>query len=312
MAATAESIILHQYDLSPFSEKVRVMLGIKGAEWFSCTQPVIMPKPELTALTGGYRRIPVLQIGADIYCDTGIIGRELERRVAGPTLFPEGDSGLGYALASWSDKIVFNAVVVVLFGSGFRVDDAFVKDREKLSGKFDLEAMKRAVPHMTVQLRAAWDLLETQLSDDRPFLTGDKPGLIDASVYHNLAFLRRGPGSSTASLDGFARLVAWEERVKALGHGRKLGEVSREETLTIARGAQSTADGFVDPRDPLGLKAGDRVRVAADDYGREPIDGELVQLGANRVAIRRHDDRAGDVTVHFPRHGFVVTPAPSA
>ena len=29
-----------------------------------------MPKPNLTALTGGYRKTPVLQIGADIYCNS--------------------------------------------------------------------------------------------------------------------------------------------------------------------------------------------------------------------------------------------------
>ena len=75
-------IILHHYDTSPFSEKVRVMLGVKGLSWRSVIQPVIMPKPELVPLTGGYRRIPVLQIGADVYCDTQVILAELEARQA--------------------------------------------------------------------------------------------------------------------------------------------------------------------------------------------------------------------------------------
>lgn len=52
------AILLHQYDVSPFSEKVRVALGIKGLTWHAVEQPVIMPKPELTALTGGYRKFP--------------------------------------------------------------------------------------------------------------------------------------------------------------------------------------------------------------------------------------------------------------
>src|SRR5271165_1090127 len=59
-------IILHHYETSPYSEKVRLGLGLKGLAWASVEIPVIMPKPDLTALTGGYRKTPVLQIGADI------------------------------------------------------------------------------------------------------------------------------------------------------------------------------------------------------------------------------------------------------
>ena len=87
-------ILLHQYASSPFAEKIRVCLGIKRLAWGAVDEPVIMPKPELVALTGGYRRIPVMQIGADIYCDSQLIVRELERRFPEPTLFPAGDSGL--------------------------------------------------------------------------------------------------------------------------------------------------------------------------------------------------------------------------
>ena len=71
-------IILHHYETSPYSEKVRLGLGLKGLAWGSVEIPVIMPKPDLTALTGGYRKTPVLQIGADIYCDSQLIMRELE------------------------------------------------------------------------------------------------------------------------------------------------------------------------------------------------------------------------------------------
>ena len=72
----AHEIILHNYPNSPFSEKVRVAFGIKGLSWRSVIQPVIMPKPDLIPLTGGYRKIPVMQIGADIFCDSQIILRE--------------------------------------------------------------------------------------------------------------------------------------------------------------------------------------------------------------------------------------------
>src|ERR1700739_2204003 len=86
-------IILHHYDTSPYSEKVRLGFGLKGLAWGSVELPQIMPKPNLTALTGGYRKTPVLQIGADIYCDSQLIMRDLEPRprvAAQPTRLPGG------------------------------------------------------------------------------------------------------------------------------------------------------------------------------------------------------------------------------
>ena len=59
--ATASDLILHHYETSPFSEKVRILLGIKGPPWRSVLSPSIMPKPDLTPLTGGYRRTPQLE-----------------------------------------------------------------------------------------------------------------------------------------------------------------------------------------------------------------------------------------------------------
>ena len=95
-------IILHHYETSPYSEKVRLGLGLKGLAWESVEIPVIMPKPDLTALTGGYRKTPVLQIGADIYCDSQLIMRELERLHPSPSFYPAGH-GAADALAWWAD-----------------------------------------------------------------------------------------------------------------------------------------------------------------------------------------------------------------
>mgnify|MGYP001801963333 CR=1 FL=1 len=73
-------IILHNYPQSPVAEKARVALGIKGLDWHSVEIPRLAPKPTLTKLTGGYRRPPVMQIGADIYCDSAVVIDELNRR----------------------------------------------------------------------------------------------------------------------------------------------------------------------------------------------------------------------------------------
>jgi glutathione S-transferase len=299
-------ILLHQYDSSPFSEKVRVCLGIKNLPWGAVDQPVIMPKPELIPLTGGYRRIPVMQIGADIFCDSQLIVRELERRYPEPTLFPAGDAGLVHAGALWTDRSFFQAAVAVIFGGlGDKVPEAFVKDREALSGRpFDIAAMQAAVPHMTAQLRAHAALVSQQLDDGRAFLGGGRPGLADANAYYNLWFVRSAFRPAASAFADLPRLAEWIERVRAIGHGRRT-ELSVEEALRIARDAEpepavASDDGLI----------GRTVVVAADDYGRDPVEGTLVAATAYQLSLRRSDPVVGDVVVHFPRIGFTLQPRP--
>lgn len=307
MTANASSIILHQYDISPFSEKVCVVLGIKGLEWYACDQPVIMPKPDLTALTGGYRKIPVMQIGADIYCDTQLIIRELERRFPTPTLFPAGDKGTAWGVSMWADRVFFQAAVAIIFGGGTPLaDEAFIKDREKLTGRpFDVKGMTAAAPMMAEQFRAQLGWLEEQLAGGSAFLTGDKPGLADASAYYNLAFTRVASPSGVKLIEAFPGVLAWEKRVREIGHGKR-HEISRDAALDIARDTTSTEQVKADPGEPNSLKPGDNISMMADDYGRDPIAGELVSSSAQHIAIRREDPRIGEVVVHFPRAGFLV------
>ncbi|MEQ9145742.1 MAG: glutathione S-transferase family protein [Parvibaculaceae bacterium] len=307
MTDKQNAILLHQYDISPFSEKVRVALGIKGLDWYAVDEPVIMPKPELTALTGGYRKIPVMQIGADIYCDTQIILRELEKRYPEPSLFVGGDRALGWGLGLWTDRTFFQSAVAVIFGSaGDAVDEDFKKDREKLSGRpFNTDEMKAAVPMMKEQLRAQLDWLQAQLGNDRSFLMGEQPGIADVNAYYNLAFVRWIAPEGAAIIDTFGNVTAWEKRIQEIGHGNRQ-EMSREEALEIARTSTSVEKPKRDPGEPNGLKPGDTLTVMADDYGRDPITGELVSSSAQHIALKRNDPQVGDVTVHFPRAGFLV------
>lgn len=302
-----DRILLHQYDISPFSEKVRVVLGIKQLEWTAVEEPVIMPKPELTALTGGYRRIPVMQIGADVYCDTQIIIRELERRFPEPSIHCGGDRGLAYGLSMWTDRVLFQTVIPIIFGAvGDGLDEAFRKDREAMMGRsFDTAAMKGAAPLLAESLRAQLGWLEEQLSDGRDFLLGERAGLADASVYYNFAFLRWTNPGALALLARLPRTAAWEERLRAIGHGKR-SDTSNTEALEVARAATPATREDRDPDEPNGLAPGDAVTVMADDYGRDPIAGTLVSSSAQHVAIRREHERVGEVVVHFPRAGFLV------
>src|SRR5947208_49587 len=302
-------IILHHYEISPYSEKVRIGLGFKALAWGSVEIPVIMPKPDLTALTGGYRKTPVLQIGADIYCDSQLIMRELERRHPTPSFYPAG-RGAADALAWWAEKTTFSPAAGILFAK--RPDtlpEGFLEDRAKFSGRtIDPGAMVAAVPNLLDQLRAHFDWLDQMLTDGRSFLQGSAASLADLAAYHPIWFLKQNFGPMAVPLDGFPRLLSWAERVAAIGHGRRSPMTSKK-ALDAARDARSIVSATPDARDPIGRKSGQTVTVTPDDTGRDPVVGELVTSGVHEIVIRRSDPAIGEVCVHFPRAGFVVMSA---
>jgi glutathione S-transferase len=304
----ADEIIFHHYWTSPFSEKVRLAFGLKGLAWRSVEQPTIMPKPHLIPLTGGYRKIPVMQIGADIYCDSQLILAELERRFPEVPLMPNG--GLSHAVGFWADRVVFQAAVAVIFGSlGDKVDPAFVKDREALSGRpFDPAQMAAAVPLMREQFRAHTSFLEAQLKARGLYLSGAHATVSDIHAHMNVWFLSSfTPAEAEKLLAEFPLVRAWYAVMNTAGHGTHT-KMTPDEALAVAKAATSIAEEHADPHEPNGLKPGMAVTVMADDYGRDPIKGTLVASSAQRIAIRRSDPAVGDVVVHFPRAGFWVLP----
>src|SRR5690348_7254679 len=234
-------IILHHYDTSPYSEKVRTGFGLKGLAWASVELPVIMPKPNLTALTGGYRKTPVLQIGADIYCDSQLIMRELERRCPSPTFYPAGH-GAADALAWWAEKTTFGQAANVVFAKrSDSLPEGFLEDRAKFSGRnIDPAAMQAALPNALDQLRAHFDWLDQMLTDGRSFLQGSAASLADLAAYHPVWFLQQNFGPRAAPLDGFPMLLRWAERVAAIGHGRRSPTTSKK-ALDAARDASPIA-----------------------------------------------------------------------
>ena len=311
MAATADDIILHHYPESPYSEKVRLIFGLKGLPWRSVKTPRVMPKPDLVPLTGGYRRAPVMQIGADVYCDTQRIAMELERRFPEPSLAPGGNAGLPYALQFWSGRPLFQACVVVAFAAiGDKLPKEFLDDRAKFSGRTtDIGKMKAASPVMLDQVRAHIGFLAAQLDSGKAFLTGDAPGVADFDIYHCLWFVARAAPDAMATLTAsFPELGGWMERINAIGHGT-VEPMEGSEALDVARDATPTAEEAPDRYDHRGFKPGDDVTVTPDDTGRDPVAGTVIASSPTEISIRREDDRVGEVAVHFPRAGFVVAPA---
>lgn len=300
-------IILHHYPTSPFAEKVRIALGIKGLAWRSVIIPMVMPKPDLMPLTGGYRKTPVMQIGADIYCDTQCILRELERRHPQPSLYAGTDAGTANALAFWHDRNLFMPAVGMAFGSRSMEDlpPGFFEDRAKMSGRpVDVDRLRAARPVFVDQLRTQWVWFDRMLADGRAFLQGAQPTLLDCAVYNPCWFIKRNCGV-VAPLTEFPRLLAWLERMEQIGHGTPT-PLDAKEALAIARATTPQATARADANEPFGRKPGMKVEIAPDDTGKDPVVGELLSISAEDVVIRRDDPQAGEVAVHFPRTGFVI------
>jgi len=302
-------IILHHYPQSPVSEKVRIALGIKGLDWRSVTIPRLPPKPDLMPLTGGYRLTPVLQAGADIYCDSICIIRELERRFPEPSLFPGGAAGMIWGVSRWTDGALFRNVIALVFvDAGESMPAEFWADRGTLyfGADFDQDAIRAQLPELLASIRAQFGWMEARAATGRTFMLGDRPGLPDALCYYLLWFIRGRYSKGPEFLSQFPNLCAWEQRVAALGHGNP-SELSAIEALEIAQGAEPAAPEKVDPDDPLGLQLGDPVQVLPEGMdGVTAVAGRLRFLDAQTVTLDRDDDRVGRVAVHFPRIGYRI------
>lgn len=300
-------LILHHYPMSPFSERVRLALGLKNLDWRSLEVNWTLPRPHTMPLTGGYRRIPILQIGADIYCDTLLIARELERRFPQPPLEP---GGLAQAIGAWSGSRFFRAAMpLALTALGDQLTEDFIEDRRRMTGAgFDMERVRAAVPAMREHFRAQLGWLDEALADGRDWLGGEAPSWLDLNAHTQVWFARRFGGEGAAQVAAFPEVAAWADRLEAAGHGRPQ-PVAGEEALEIARAAEPETVPGVDPGEPNGLQPGEAITVSADDYGTDPVAGELVSASAQHVALRRHDAQAGDVVVHFPRAGYLVARA---
>lgn len=311
MTDPCSEIILHNYPQSPVAEKVRVALGIKGVSWHSVEIPRLPPKPQLVALTGGYRRTPVMQIGADIYCDSQCIIRELDRRYPDPTFFPTADAGLMWCLSRWTDGVFFDLTVKIVLGSaGDDLPRDFAEDRGRLYLGPDwaegLKAAGAALPHLVSQIDAPLSWLNSQLSDGRKFLLGDSPGAIDAQIYYAVWFLRGRWDQGPTYLSQYPALERWEENVKAIGHGN-MHDLTPEDAIEQASGCSPLVGGTVAANDPQGLKSGMPVIVAPDvDGGEQPVEGKLIAADPEVITIHRIEPGIGDLHVHFPRAGYQV------
>jgi glutathione S-transferase len=309
-------IVLHHYAFSTFSEKVRLALGLKGLAYRSVDIPGLPPRPLLEPLTGGYRRVPVLQIGADICCDTHVILPTLERLFGAPghpSLYPGGCEGVARGLSfAWDRALWIPTIAVLTHFIGDHIPPEFLKDRKESYLYVDIgkEAMAPELPRYRQHVTAQYAWLKTALADGRRFIFGNDASALDLTCYQTIHLLRKNcPAEVDAMLGIDGPLPGWYDRVTAIGHGQPTPTTS-EEALALARAAHPLPVTHLRPDgDAGGLCAGATVTVTPDDNARVPVTGTLVAASDSEIVIHRQDAMAGDLHLHFPRLGFDVVPA---
>lgn len=304
------AMILHHYWPSPVAEKVRKVLGIKNASWRSVEIPRLPPKPDLMPLTGGYRLTPVLQIGADVFCDSRAIIREIDRRITEPTLFPGGADGMAWGVGEWVDGPLFLLTILAVFVDTFEgpTPEGFWKDRCDLyfGEGFDVDKTVAELPNTLAKIRAEFSWMNTRVSSGRNFMLGVEPGLPDALCHYVIWFIRGRYSGGAELLSEFPALNAWEDRMQAIGSGNH-EDLASGDALDIAQAASPNVPLTFDVADPTGMSKGEAVTVAPDmTAGSPPVSGTLVGLDIDRISILREDPRVGEVCVHFPRVGYNI------
>lgn len=299
--------ILHHGPLSPFSEKVRAMLGYTGLRWHSVPALEVPPRPALALLTGGYRRMPVAQIGADIFCDTRIIAAEIAHLTNAPTLAVENLDEPHQQFVHHVDKLVFQAGMtqsfnLTLIRNVLKVRSwwefcRFLWDRIVISLRANTPTLQRSHAHNIMHEHL--HVLESQLHND--FLFGSQPIAADFSAYHTLWYLKRL--CQPHWLTTHSRVNAWLTRMEAFGNGQHQ-LISAREALDIARCSEPRTIASEDKQDPM---IGNPVRIAPADYAMTPTHGILVGCSSQRWILARSAPEIGTVHVHFPRHGYQMT-----
>jgi len=311
-------LILHHYPTSPFSEKIRLILGFKKLAWKSVIIPSILPKPDVVALTGGYRKTPFLQVGADIYCDSALICDVLEHVQPEPPLYPPHLKGVSRVFAQWADSTLFWAAMAynlsprgaaqMFANAPPEAARAFGEDRKAMSG-----TMTRLRPGDATSAYRSYLRRIAHMAEEHDYLFGLEPCVADFAAYHPLWFTRTRVPVMADILDTTPAVGEWMDRLAALGHGR-FEKFSAADAIVTARGAEPMPGGanlLIDSafQDDHGIALGSQVSIAAESFGTETTEGELIAATRMHYTLRRTDERAGTVHVHFPRIGYILKKA---
>lgn len=296
------TITLFHYDFSPYAEKIRCMLGYGRVDWDSYRVNSYPPRPAVDALTGGYLRIPVAQIGADIFCDSQVIAGEVAALAGDTTIGELSGSEEVRELARRAQDDMFFAVFAsssplkmlpkMLVGLGPKGFLGFLKDRMAMVSNSPVDLPSRKQSQLLVN--SFLDDFESLLADD--FLSGDKPTAVDFCIYHPLWALRDGVNPRPPKQH--PKIMAWMDRMASFSK-KPSKQLTQQE---VFENAKAPPRPLPDSHDNNNI--GKMVEIGPSDYRLETVKGELVAETEDRWILKRSTAELGDLHVHFPKQGF--------
>ena len=303
-------LILHHYWPSPFAHKIRLALGLSGISWKSVEIPRVPPKPLLIPLTAGYRRTPVLQNGADIYCDTQNIVRALTEIKDDHRLLPAGIYGKILAFTDWADGAVFNlAARVVLTSALDTAPPEFIEDRGGLyfGPNWTPEVLKSQLPGVILQLAAYLNSIDQGLNNQSGFLSNDL-SYADVTIAYLAWFIRGRWDQGPEFLRQFVNIERIEREVHEAVR-EVYEDLTAEDALEIAANSESRSSSGVTQQCSVILKQGMQVAIKPQaETSDPPVIGRLRYLDRVRVSVDHHAPEVGDVVVHLPVAGYQIQP----
>jgi glutathione S-transferase len=303
-------LILHHYWPSPFAHKIRLALGLLGNSWKSVEIPRVPPKPLLMPLTAGYRRTPVLQSGADVYCDTQNIVRALTEITDNHQLLPTKLSGKILAFTDWADGAVFNlAARVVLTSALDTAPPEFIQDRGGLyfGPNWTPEGLRSQLPGVILQLAAHLNSIDSGLGAQGGFMSNDL-SYADVTIAYLAWFIRGRWDQGPEFLQQFANIERIEREVHEAVR-EVYEDLSAEDALKIAVKSESRSPSGVTEQCGGTLKQGVQVAIKPQAETSDPATvGRLRYLDRVRVSIDHCGPEVGDVVVHLPIAGYQIQP----
>lgn len=304
------TIILHHTPRSPFSEKVRLMLDLSNKEWMHVQAPVHSNKRTIQKIfVEGYsRRIPLLQIGADIYCDSSAISDQL----AVSTGIPE------YSKENLSD---YRDFTIELEEKGFTAFFVSIPQKQLLSAYFKDYSLKdfygfvagrvgsfkgvdMPKPNTEAEMQKKEKYLNTceeMLNTSKYLISNKKPTQTDFVLYHLVWYSLKA--NVTDLFDGRPNIKKWYLGMKA---GRKPlpKEISGKESLMIAKDSKPQA---IPKEMQVGPMIGREVSLIPDDVsgpGTLAVTGIVVGEDDQKVILKRETKETGIIHIHFPKHAL--------
>ncbi|ETS83871.1 hypothetical protein PFICI_05747 [Pestalotiopsis fici W106-1] len=255
---------------------------------------MMLPRPDLTALGITHRRIPLMAIGKDVYCDSAVAVDALQALSATLQSSPSDKAFEAYG----------NTIIGIMLRA-FALDSfpGLVQDRATIFSVVTRPDHATLRESALSELKSIFEILEFEMLADRKFVAGDAMTIADINVVFVVRWalldlqFEKVPGFGTADLP---RVYAWISRIPL---PEAVIKISAEEASAIILESEpgqlslSNVDLHAIP-----IATGVVVETVDSVPGSHPQYGTLIGSARHKVVIEIENG----LRLHFPKRGYII------